>query len=107
MLYVADLGKGVASMCAGSLFITYTIKTFGALVFAIIMTTRQFLSILLSSMFFGSPLTLGQWYACSGHPQRHVQQHAPGYTFVLPTVSIVTPIKQLQKNGCIHGVSCS
>eukprot|EP00775_Hariotina_reticulata_P005422 gene5422-5655_t len=46
---------------SGSLFITYTIKTFGALVFAIIMTTRQFLSILLSSIFFGAPLTLGQW----------------------------------------------
>jgi adenosine 3'-phospho 5'-phosphosulfate transporter B2 len=46
---------------AGSLFISYTIKSFGALVFAIIMTTRQFLSILLSSLFFGSPLTLGQW----------------------------------------------
>lgn len=45
----------------GSLFISYTIKSFGALVFAIIMTTRQFLSILLSSLFFGSPLTLGQW----------------------------------------------
>lgn len=51
------------AMCAptGSLFISYTIKSFGALVFAIIMTTRQFLSILLSSLFFGSPLTLGQW----------------------------------------------
>lgn len=49
-----------ASSC-GSLFISYTIKSFGALVFAIIMTTRQFLSILLSSLFFGSPLTLGQW----------------------------------------------
>jgi adenosine 3'-phospho 5'-phosphosulfate transporter B2 len=46
---------------AGSLFISYTIKGFGALVFAIIMTTRQFLSILLSSLFFGAPLTLGQW----------------------------------------------
>lgn len=45
----------------GSLFISYTIKSFGALVFAIIMTTRQFLSILLSSLFFGSPLTAGQW----------------------------------------------
>ncbi len=45
----------------GSLFISYTIKTFGALTFATIMTTRQFLSILLSSLFFGSPLTPGQW----------------------------------------------
>lgn len=46
---------------AGSLFISYTIKSFGALMFATIMTTRQFLSILLSSFFFGSPLTGGQW----------------------------------------------
>jgi len=45
----------------GSLCISYTIKTFGALTFATIMTTRQFLSILLSSLFFGSPLTPGQW----------------------------------------------
>jgi adenosine 3'-phospho 5'-phosphosulfate transporter B2 len=51
----------ISVLRAGSLFISYTIKTFGALVFAIIMTTRQFLSILLSSLFFGSPLTGGQW----------------------------------------------
>jgi hypothetical protein len=46
---------------AGSLFISYTIKSFGALTFATIMTTRQFLSILLSSIFFRNPLTHGQW----------------------------------------------
>jgi adenosine 3'-phospho 5'-phosphosulfate transporter B2 len=45
----------------GSLVISHTIKTFGALVFATIMTTRQFLSILLSSFVFGSPLSGGQW----------------------------------------------
>jgi adenosine 3'-phospho 5'-phosphosulfate transporter B2 len=45
----------------GSLVISHTIKTFGALVFATIMTTRQFLSILLSSFIFGSPLSGGQW----------------------------------------------
>lgn len=50
-----------AAASCGSLFISYTIKTFGALTFATIMTTRQFLSILLSSAFFGSPLTKGQW----------------------------------------------
>ncbi|KIZ01972.1 hypothetical protein MNEG_5989 [Monoraphidium neglectum] len=49
-----------AASC-GSLCISYTIKSFGALTFATIMTTRQFLSILLSSAFFGSPLTRGQW----------------------------------------------
>jgi adenosine 3'-phospho 5'-phosphosulfate transporter B2 len=47
--------------CAGSLFISFTIKTFGALIFATIMTTRQFLSILLSCFLFLHPLSLGQW----------------------------------------------
>ncbi len=45
----------------GALFISYTIKTFGALVFATIMTTRQFLSILLSCILFAHPLSGGQW----------------------------------------------
>ena len=46
---------------AGALFISYTIKTFGSLIFATIMTTRQFLSILLSCLLFAHPLSLGQW----------------------------------------------
>ncbi|KAI8470415.1 MAG: UDP galactose transporter-related protein [Monoraphidium minutum] len=46
---------------SGSLFISYTIKSFGALTFATIMTTRQFLSILLSALIFRNPLTGGQW----------------------------------------------
>lgn len=50
----------LAATC-GSLFISYTIKTFGALVFATIMTTRQFLSILLSCIIFVHPLSEGQW----------------------------------------------
>jgi adenosine 3'-phospho 5'-phosphosulfate transporter B2 len=45
----------------GSLFISFTIKSFGALVFATIMTTRQFLSILLSALVFRNPLSGGQW----------------------------------------------
>lgn len=45
----------------GALFISYTIKTFGALIFATIMTTRQFLSILLSCLLFAHPLSMGQW----------------------------------------------
>jgi len=35
--------------------------TFGALMFSTIMTIRQFLSLLLSSIFFLHPLTIGQW----------------------------------------------
>lgn len=45
----------------GQLCILYTIREFGALLFATIMTTRQFLSILLSCIIFMHPLTLQQW----------------------------------------------
>lgn len=40
---------------------SHTIKTFGALLFATVMTTRQFISILLSCILFAHPLTGGQW----------------------------------------------
>ncbi len=49
-----------ASTC-GQLCILYTIREFGALLFATIMTTRQFLSILLSCIIFMHPLTALQW----------------------------------------------
>ena len=49
-----------ASTC-GQLCILYTIREFGALLFATIMTTRQFLSILLSCIIFMHPLTAMQW----------------------------------------------
>merc|ERR1711935_1276340 len=49
-----------ASTC-GQLCILYTIREFGALLFATIMTTRQFLSILLSCLIFMHPLTFMQW----------------------------------------------
>ncbi|KAI4340391.1 hypothetical protein MLD38_025231 [Melastoma candidum] len=42
-------------------FISYTIRTFGALTFATIMTTRQFVSILLSCLWFVHPLSWEQW----------------------------------------------
>ena len=45
----------------GQLVILYTIKEFGALLFATVMTTRQFLSILLSSIVYLHPLSLTQW----------------------------------------------
>ena len=45
----------------GQLCILYTIREFGALLFATIMTTRQFLSILLSCLIFMHPLTFMQW----------------------------------------------
>ncbi|XP_058199630.1 UDP-galactose/UDP-glucose transporter 5B-like isoform X1 [Rhododendron vialii] len=45
---------------AGQFFISYTIRTFGALTFATIMTTRQLVSILLSCMWFVHPLSWEQ-----------------------------------------------
>lgn len=42
-------------------FCSHTIKTFGALLFATVMTTRQFISILLSCILFAHPLSGGQW----------------------------------------------
>ncbi|CAM6100240.1 unnamed protein product [Calypogeia fissa] len=44
-------------------FISYTIRTFGALVFATLMTTRQLLSIIISCVLFAHPLTAQQWGA--------------------------------------------
>ncbi|GMI81803.1 hypothetical protein like AT5G59740 [Hibiscus trionum] len=41
-------------------FISYTIRTFGALTFAAIMTTRQLVSIMLSCVWFGHPLSWQQ-----------------------------------------------
>lgn len=41
----------------GQLFIFYTIKTFGPVVFTIIMTTRQVFSIVLSTVIFGHTIT--------------------------------------------------
>jgi hypothetical protein len=46
---------------AGQQVIYFTIKTFGALVYSTIMTVRQFLSLLLSSLLFLNPLSAGQW----------------------------------------------
>merc|ERR1711970_929351 len=45
-----------AASCSGQLFIYYTISQFGAVVFTIIMTTRQALAILLSCMIYGHPV---------------------------------------------------
>ncbi|XP_031121565.1 UDP-galactose/UDP-glucose transporter 5B-like [Ipomoea triloba] len=48
---------------ASQFFISYTIRTFGALTFATIMTTRQLVSIFLSCLWFGHPLS---WEQCIG-----------------------------------------
>lgn len=49
-----------ASTCR-QLSILYTIREFGAVVLATIMTTRQFFSILLSCIIFMHPLSKLQW----------------------------------------------
>ncbi|XP_059626673.1 UDP-galactose/UDP-glucose transporter 5-like isoform X2 [Cornus florida] len=46
---------------ASQFFISYTIRTFGALTFATIMTTRQLVSILLSCVWFAHPLSWEQF----------------------------------------------
>ncbi|CAH9114406.1 unnamed protein product [Cuscuta epithymum] len=48
---------------ASQFFISYTIRNFGALTFATIMTTRQLASIFLSCLWFGHPLS---WEQCVG-----------------------------------------
>eukprot|EP01090_Pellita_catalonica_P001784 TRINITY_DN11518_c0_g1_i1.p1 TRINITY_DN11518_c0_g1~~TRINITY_DN11518_c0_g1_i1.p1 ORF type:complete len:353 (-),score=28.56 TRINITY_DN11518_c0_g1_i1:68-1051(-) len=55
----------ILSLCslAGRTVIYYTIKTFGALIFSTIMTTRQFVAILLSCAIFLHPLSTYQWLA--------------------------------------------
>ena len=50
-----------AAATVGQLFISHTIKAYGALLFATVMTTRQFISILLSCILFAHPLSPGQW----------------------------------------------
>jgi len=52
------LHAGLMSLCSGTgqLFIFYTIKRFGAVVFAVAMTTRLIMSVLLSIVIFSHPI---------------------------------------------------
>ena len=52
------------SMCAmvGQVIIYYSIKNFGALFFATVMTTRQVASMAISSVVYDNPLSYGQWF---------------------------------------------
>lgn len=54
------LGISLASAVVQFL-VTHTIKEYGALIFATVMTTRQWFSILLSCLIFAHPLSIGQW----------------------------------------------
>eukprot|EP00045_Choanoeca_perplexa_P006627 m.57160 g.57160 ORF g.57160 m.57160 type:complete len:431 (+) comp13707_c0_seq1:173-1465(+) len=46
----------------GQMFIFYTLSTYGALVFAIIMTTRQVISIFVSAVLFGHEFAAQGWF---------------------------------------------
>mmetsp|Transcript_15986 Transcript_15986/g.40780 ORF Transcript_15986/g.40780 Transcript_15986/m.40780 type:complete len:356 (-) Transcript_15986:180-1247(-) len=58
---IFDIALLSSTAVVSQFVIAYTIKNYGALVFATIMTTRQFVSILLSSILFSHPLELMQW----------------------------------------------
>lgn len=58
---VADMGVLSFSAVSGQFAITYTIKEFGALLYATIMTIRQFLSVFVSNLLFRHGMTLMQW----------------------------------------------
>lgn len=49
------------SAVSGQIAIGYTIKTFGALLYATIMTIRQFLSVFISNIVFAHGMSLMQW----------------------------------------------
>jgi hypothetical protein len=52
-------------LCGKQLFIFYTIKIFGPVVFAIIMSTRILVSIAVSCFLYDHPIPpLGAWLAC-------------------------------------------
>ena len=58
-LWLMMLQSGVSTTV--QLFIVFTIKQYGALNFALMMTLRQFLSIVLSCLVFQHTLSLSQW----------------------------------------------
>lgn len=58
---MADMGVLSFSAVSGQFAITYTIKEFGALLYATIMTIRQFLSVFMSNLLFRHGMTPMQW----------------------------------------------
>lgn len=57
----ADVSILSASAVSGQFAISYTIKTFGALLYATIMTIRQFLSVFISNIVFRHGMSFMQW----------------------------------------------
>ena len=58
---LVDMGVLSFSAVSGQFAITYTIKEFGALLYATIMTIRQFLSVFVSNLLFRHGMTGMQW----------------------------------------------
>ena len=85
----AGISVFILSLAAvtGQLCIYYTIRQMGALVYATVMTTRQFVSIIGSAMVYRHALNPKQWYA---------QEHAPWY-WRLPIYATVYPDIVLMK----------
>ena len=57
----------ILAICSavGQLFIFYTIKEFGPVIFTMMMTTRQILSLVLSCIIFKHPLNMASWAAAT------------------------------------------
>lgn len=62
--FAASIGLSLAATL-GQLVIYYSIKNYGALFFATVMTTRQVFTIILSCIVYFHPLTLAQWLSAS------------------------------------------
>lgn len=60
-----DMSLLSVSAVSGQFAITYTIKEFGALLYATIMTIRQFLSVFMSNIIFLHGMNLKQWFGAS------------------------------------------
>eukprot|EP00177_Eucheuma_denticulatum_P003345 GFKZ01006046.1.p1 GENE.GFKZ01006046.1~~GFKZ01006046.1.p1 ORF type:complete len:367 (-),score=53.20 GFKZ01006046.1:749-1849(-) len=98
---VADMGILSFSAVSGQFAITYTIKEFGALLYATIMTIRQFLSVFVSNLLFRHGMTPMQWlgaavvfgalfyktYAKANKPKAGPKTDAPNETTVPLTQS--------------------
>lgn len=53
------------SAVSGQFAITYTIKEFGALLYATIMTIRQFLAVFCSNLYYGHNMNFWQWFGAA------------------------------------------
>ena len=92
-------------------FVAYTIKTYGALNFATIMTARQFLSVIASCVIFRHSFTPGQWCvpcrsaalaACSPLPTKLPCAHAGTITTIVAFCLPLMTSMQHARGGVSH-----